>query len=126
MVNHIFVGIDLGDKNSIARIGVNRESSHRLSFLNSRAGRGRLFVGLEKRAAELGGAEIVMACEASSCGFILADEAKQRRIRCWVLSPTKMEKSVEQRKHKNDDRDAEDILEKLRAHVLAGNRVPTV
>lgn len=37
-----------------------------------------------------------------------------------------MEKSVEQRKHKNDDRDAEDVLEKLRAYELAGNRLPTV
>jgi transposase len=37
-----------------------------------------------------------------------------------------MEKSVEQKKHKNDDRDAEDLVEKLRAHVLAGNRLPTV
>src|SRR5919197_907366 len=37
-----------------------------------------------------------------------------------------MEKSVEQRKHKNDDRDADDVVEKLRGHVLAGNRLPTV
>jgi len=42
------------------------------------------------------------------------------------LAPTKMEKSVEQRQHKNDDRDADDIVEKLRGHVLAGNRLPTV
>jgi transposase len=37
-----------------------------------------------------------------------------------------MEKSVEQRKNKNDDRDADDVLEKLRGHVLAGNRLPKV
>jgi hypothetical protein len=30
-----------------------------------------------------------------------------------------MEKSVEQRKHKNDDRDAVDVLEKVRAHTRA-------
>jgi transposase len=67
-----------------------------------------------------------MAYEASSCGFVLADEAKSQQIACWVLAPTKMEKSVEQRKHKNDDRDADDAVEKLRGHVLAGNRLPTV
>jgi transposase len=67
-----------------------------------------------------------MAYEASSCGFVLSDEAEEAGIRCWVLAPTKMEKSVEQRKYKNDDRDAEDIKEKLRGHVLAGNRLPTV
>jgi transposase len=43
-----------------------------------------------------------------------------------VLAPTKMEKSVQQRKNKNDDRDADDVLERLRGHVLAGNRLPTV
>ena len=29
-------------------------------------------------------------------------------------------------KHKNDDRDADDVVEKLRGHVLAGNRLPTI
>jgi len=33
---------------------------------------------------------------------------------------------VEQKKNKNDDRDADDVVEKLRGHVLAGNRLPTV
>jgi transposase len=126
MVKHIFVGIDLGDKNSVGRIAGDREKGDRFSFLNNRAGRTRLFAELKKRAAAAGGAKIVMAYEASSCGFILCDEAQHQGIVCYVLSPTKMEKSVEQRKHKNDDRDAEDILEKLRAHMLAGNRLPTV
>src|SRR6202008_538267 len=66
------------------------------------------------------------AYEASSCGFILHHEAEATGIQCWVLAPTKMEKSAEQRTHKNDDRDADDVVEKLRAHVLAGNRLPTV
>src|SRR5215467_6363812 len=67
-----------------------------------------------------------MAYEASSCGFVLSDEAEALGIKWRVLAPTKMEKSVEQRQHKNDDRDANDVLEKLRGHVLAGNRLPTV
>jgi transposase len=37
-----------------------------------------------------------------------------------------MEKSVHQRQQKNDDHDADDVVEKLRGHVLAGNRLPTV
>src|SRR5438128_5753979 len=56
----------------------------------------------------------------------LHEEAEAMGICCWVLAPTKMEKSVEQRQHKNDDRDADDVVEKLRGHVLAGNRLPTV
>src|SRR5215467_4226109 len=126
MVNHIFIGIDLGDKNSVARIAMNREKSERFGFVNNRQGRARLLGEAKKRAQQSGGAKIVMAYEASSCGFVLRDEAKSAGIDCEVLAPTKMDKSVEQRKHKNDDRDAEDCLEKLRAHVLAGNRLPTV
>jgi transposase len=125
-VRHIFVGIDLGDKNSVARIAVDREKSERFGFVNNRQGRTRLLREVKARAAEADGAKIVMAYEASSCGFVLSDEANGAGIECRVLAPTKMEKSVEQRKHKNDDRDADDVLEKVRAHILAGNRLPTV
>src|SRR6185295_5046798 len=126
MQKHIFVGIDLGDKNSVARIAVEREKSERFGFVNTRAGRARLFGEVRRRADQAGGAKIVMAYEASSCGFILSDEARALGIGCEVLAPTKMEKSVQQKKNKNDDRDADDVVEKLRGHVLAGNRLPTV
>ena len=43
MEKHIFVGIDLGDKNSVARIAVDREKSERFGFVNNRGGRARLF-----------------------------------------------------------------------------------
>jgi len=126
MTRHIFIGIDLGDKNSVTRIAVDREKSERFTFINNRQGRARLFREAKRRSDEAGGAKIIMAYEASSCGFVLSDEAEAAGMQCWVLAPTKMEKSVEGRKHKNDDRDADDVLEKLRAHVLAGNRLPTV
>ena len=126
MVKHIFVGIDLGDKNSVARIAVDREKSERFSFINNRRGRARLFQEVKARAEQAGEARTVMAYEASSCGFVLSDEANAAGMACWVLAPTKIEKSVEGRKHKNDDRDADDVLEKLRGHVLAGNRLPSV
>ena len=125
-VRHIFVGIDLGDKKSVARIAVDREKTERFGFVNDRRGRRRLMEEVKRRAAQVGGAEIRMAYEASACGFVLADEAQAEQIHCAVLAPTKMEKSVEQRKQKNDDRDADDVIEKLRGHVLAGNRLPTV
>jgi transposase len=125
-VRHIFVGIDLGDKNSVARIAVDREKSERFGFINTRAGRARLIGEVKRRAEQGGGAVMVMAYEASSCGFVLRDAARAAGIECKVLAPTKMEKSVQQKKNKNDDRDADDVLEKLRGHVLAGNRLPTV
>jgi transposase len=126
MDRHIFVGIDLGDKNSVARIAVDREKGERFGFVNNRQGRARLFREVQKRSEAAGNATIVMAYEASSCGYVLSDEAEALGMTCWVLAPTKMEKSVEQRKHKNDDRDADDVLGKIRGHVLAGNRLPKV
>ena len=105
MLKHIFVGIDLGDKNSVGRIAVDREKTERFGFVNNRRGRARLFSEAKRRAQEAGGAKIVMAYEASSCGFVLHEEAEAMGICCWVLAPTKMEKSVEQRQHKNDDRE---------------------
>lgn len=125
-VKHIFVGIDLGDKNSVARIGVDREKTERFGFVNTHTGRARLFREARRRSEQAGGAKIVMAYEASACGFVLRDEAEAAGVECWVLAPTKMEKSVEQKKHKTDDRDADDVVEKLRGHVLAGNRLPKV
>lgn len=126
MVKHIFVGIDLGDKNSVARMALDRGKTERYTFMNNRRGRQRLFEEAKRRAEQAGGAEIRMAYEASACGFVLADEAQAEQIHCVVLAPTKMEKSVEQRKQKNDDRDADSVVETLRAHVLAGNRLPSV
>ena len=125
-VRHIFVGIDLGDKNSVARIAVDRQKSERIGFVNSQRGRARLLEELQRRAKQVGATQIYMAYEASAAGFLLCDEAESAGLQCWVLAPTRMEKSVEQRKHKNDDRDGEDVLEKVRAHVLAGSRLPSV
>ena len=127
MNRHIFVGIDQGDKKSVSRIGIdNKEGSERLGFVNTRSGRARLFKEAKRRSQAAGGAKIFMAYEASSCGYILRDEAQLHGIECYVLAPTKMEKSADQKKNKNDDRDAEDVLARLRGHVLAGNRLPTV
>ena len=87
-VRHIFVGIDLGDKNSVARIAVDRDKSERFGFLNSRRGRARLFREVKRRSEQADGAKMVMAYEASSCGFVLSDEAEALGIKCWVLAPT--------------------------------------
>ena len=126
MTRHIFAGIDLGDKKSVTRVATDKDSAERFAFQNTKAGRARLFAELQRRSSAAGGATIVMAYEASSCGFVLQDEARALGLICHVLAPTKLDKSVEQKKHKNDDRDADDILERVRGHILAGNRLPTV
>jgi transposase len=43
-----------------------------------------------------------------------------------VLAPTGLERSVQHRRRKTDERDAEQLLGALRAHVLAGNDLPKV
>ena len=55
MLKHIFVGIDLGDKNSVGRIAVDREKTERFGFVNNRRGRARLFSEAKRRAQEAGG-----------------------------------------------------------------------
>src|SRR2546427_10998258 len=111
MLKHIFVGIDLGDKNSVGRIAVDREKTERFGFVNNRRGRARLFSEAKRRAQGAGGAKIGMADEASSCGFGVHEEAEAMGICCWVLGPEKMEKAVEQRQPKNDGREAGGVVE---------------
>jgi transposase len=43
-----------------------------------------------------------------------------------VLAPTKIERSSKQQRNKNDQRDADRLLEILRGHYLAGNGMPAV
>ena len=67
-----------------------------------------------------------MAYEASGQGFGWYDELIAAGIECHVLAPTKMARSVQQERNKTDEKDAEQILQLLRGHVLAGNPLPTV
>jgi len=85
-----------------------------------------MFDYLKFIARKYGAERIVMAYEASSLGFGLCDEGNDAGIECYVLAPTKMPQSEEQRKRKTDKRDAQKILEQLRGHVLAGNDLAKV
>jgi transposase len=67
-----------------------------------------------------------VAYEASGNGFVLWDELRGAGFDCHVLAPTKIERSAKQKRNKNDERDADRLLEILRGHYLAGNRMPSV
>jgi transposase len=56
----------------------------------------------------------------------LHDELTAAGFECHVLAPTKMARSTQRKRQKTDDKDAEDILQLLRGHVLAGNPLPKV
>jgi transposase len=85
-----------------------------------------LFQHLKALSSEHDGAEVAMAYEASPLGFGLYDDCREAGIRCWILAPTKIARSVEDRKRKSDDRDATRIFEVLRGHVMAGNALPEI
>jgi transposase len=124
-VNYIFVGCDSHDKTLVTKVAINREKAERKVFSGNHSGRRKLIDYLKGRSASLG-AKVVVAYEASGNGFILCDELKAAGFECHVLAPTKIERSAKQKRNKNDDRDADHLLEILRGYYLAGNRMPEV
>lgn len=126
MADCIFVGCDLHDKTLVNRIAVNREAAEKWTIGNSVNGRAKLIERLKQRAARHGGARIVFAYEASGQGFILCDQLRAAGIDCFVLAPTKIERSSQEKRNKNDDRDADRLLDIVRGHVLAGTKLPAV
>jgi transposase len=81
---------------------------------------------LHEQARNAGGARVMFVYEASGQGFGLYDELTAAGIQCYVLAPTRIARSRKQKKRKTDEQDALQLLELLRAHVLAGNCLPTI
>ena len=125
-MNYIFVGCDSHDKTLVTKIALNLEPAEKKTFSGTRRGREKLVAYLSRRSAAAGGAKAVVAYEASGNGFILCEEIKAAGHECHVLAPTKIERSTKQKRNKNDERDADRLLEILRGHYLAGNRLPSV
>lgn len=126
MAKFIMVGCDLHDKTMLLKIAEGRGKALKRSYQNNPSGRKAMTAALKKRASAAGGAKIIFAYEASGLGFGLYDELAEAGIKCYVLAPTKIAKSVKSRRSKTDEKDADAILDILRAHVLAGNELPTV
>ena len=122
----IMVGCDLHDVSMVLRLAVDRGGPERLEFRNGAAGRRTMIARLQERAAVLGGARIVFAYEASGLGFGLYDELTEAGVEAHVLAPTRIARSVRHSRQKTDDRDAQQALELVRGHVLAGNALPDV
>jgi transposase len=126
MAEFIMVACDLHDETMVLKIARGREDSEKVTVRNTAAGRRRLIADLHERAQQLGGATILFAYEASGLGFGLYDELTEAGIQCYVLAPSKIPHSAQRKRQKTDERDADDILQLLRAHVLAGNPLPSV
>lgn len=126
MKNYIFVGCDSHEKTLVTKIAHNDGPQDKKRFSANRAGRQKLIQYLTERRRQAGGAQVVVAYEASAHGFILCDELKAAGFICHVLAPTKIERSSKQRRNKNDERDAERLLDIVRGHYLAGTKLPAV
>lgn len=126
MSQPIMVACDLHDKTMVLKLAVGTERPEKMTLANTTSGRQKLIAELRQRAAALEGAKVMFAYEASGLGFGLYDELSAAGIECHVLAPTCIARSVRQRRNKTDERDADQILEVLRGHVLAGNRLPQV
>ena len=126
MGDYIMVGCDMSDRSLVLEAGRNSEEAEKRSFANSPEGRRKMLQFLVERSRECAAAQIVFAYEAGPHGFGLYDELTAAGIRTHVLAPSLLPQSVKGRKDKTDAKDALRILEVLRGHLLAGNRLPTV
>jgi len=122
----VMCGADVHDNSITTRIAINKETPETKVFRYTVQGRRNLYKYLKLVGRKHGASRIVVAYEASSLGFGMCDECTDVGIECYVLAPTKMPQSEEQRKRKTDQRDAQKILEQLRGHILAGNDLAKV
>lgn len=126
MCKVIMIGCDLHDKTMLLKIAVGRETPAMRSVRNTPKDREKMIADLKARAKNVGAERIVFAYEASGLGFGLYDQLEDAKIECHVVAPTGLERSVQHRRRKTDERDAEQLLGALRGHVLAGNELPDV
>lgn len=122
----INVGVDLHDRSMVIRWAVDREEPQGDRFSSDPEGQQRMIEMFQKMCSALPDARVLFAYEASCHGFGLYDRLWEAGFECAVLAPTNMPRSVQERKAKDDARDALRILEILRAHVLAGCKLPGV
>jgi transposase len=108
-LNYIFVGCDSHDKTLVTKIAVGRGSAEKKGFAARESGRRKLAAYLKHVSEANGGAQVIVAYEASGNGFILCDELRAAGFECHVLAPTKIERSTKQKRNKNDDRDADHL-----------------
>jgi transposase len=124
MCKVIMIGCDLHDSTTVLMVADGPETPERKGFATSnRAG---MIEWMKDFALRRGATRIVFAYEASGQGFGLYDDLTDAGIECHVLAPTHLPHSTHSRKNKTDDKDALMILDEVRAHVLAGRKLPDV
>jgi transposase len=118
------IGCDLHDVNMLLMVAVDGGEAVRKSMPTADVA--GLIAWIQEFAAQHGSSRIVFAYEASGRGFGLHDALTEAGIECHVLAPTHLPRTVHGRKNKTDEKDSRMILDELRAHVLAGRKLPRV
>ena len=114
------------DKSMLLKIAVDRGQPWVRSWGTARSARQAMIDFLRELGRREGASRIVFAYEACGFGFRLCDELEAAGLEPYVLAPGKMARSPHHRKRKTDERDAQVILDQLRAFVLAGVELPSV
>jgi transposase len=125
MESLIMTGCDVHDKTLLLMTAEGTSQPLKRTVQNSAKGRAAMIAELQKRGAE-SKARLIFAYEASALGFGLYDELTAAGIECVVLAPGKIARSAKQLRNKTDEKDAAHILELLRGHYLAGNKLPSI
>jgi transposase len=118
------IGCDLHDASMVLKLAVGVGKAMSKTLQTAKAA--EMIAWVKDFARQHGSERIVFAYEASGQGFGLHDELTAAGIECYVLAPTHLPHTVHQRKQKTDEKDAEMILEEVKAHVLAGRKLPAV
>ena len=126
MSEAIMCGVDVHDNSLVCRVAIGKSEPETKRYSNTVRGRQLLFGHLQGLGRSKGAERVIVGYEASTQGFCLYDDCRDRDVECFILAPTKMRKSRKDRKNKDDDRDAQLILEVLRGYVLAGNELPSI
>jgi transposase len=124
MCKVIMIGCDLHDATMALKVADGPGESVRKGFMT--ANRAGMITWIKDFAAQRQATRIVFAYEASGLGFGLYDDLIEAGVECHVLAPTHLPHNAHSRKNKTDDKDAEMLLEEVRAHVLAGRKLPDV
>jgi len=126
MADSIMVGCDLHKKTMVLRFAVGAEPAQGRNFGSDPDGRQAMISWLHDLRAKRGADRVLFAYEASSQGFGLHDDLREAGIECFVLAPSLIPRSAKHARGKNDGRDANQLLEILKGHVLAGNALPAI
>lgn len=126
MKDYIMCAIDEHEASYTIAICHNDEEPMVRNLRGGSKGRRDMIVSMKRKAGQFPGAKLVAVYEASYRGFALYGDLTEAGIKCFVLPPTGVSKSLKDKCAKNDKHDTRQTLELLRGHLLAGNKMPHV